>query len=437
MHRYPVYKDSGIEWLGEVPEEWDIHRIKYRVDTNAKSLPEDTDPDYCFRYVDIGNVDQGHITVSPEPIFFADAPSRARRIVAQGDTIVSTVRTYLKAIAYVDYTGNDLVVSTGFAVLTPRKSVISKFVYYLMSCEKVIDTICSLSVGVSYPAINSSDLTSMPLWFPPKSEQQDIVIFLDKKTAIIDELIAKKQRQIELLKEQRQAVINQAVTKGLDPDVKMKDSGIDWLGKIPEHWGVRRLKYVSPEITVGIVVTPAKYYVDIGVPCLRSLNIKALKISDENMVFISTESNELLKKSMIFEGDLVSVRTGQPGTTAVVDSRFDKANCIDLIVMRRSSLFDSTYMAYQLNSSYAKGQYDSGSGGAIQQHFNIETAKNLLVIYPPIEEQKEIRDYLIKQDKIFHATMNTDGQQVNLLQEYRTALISEAVTGKIDARSDM
>lgn len=433
--RHPAYKDSGIEWLGEVPEEWDVHRIKYRVDTNAKSLPEDTDPDYCFRYVDIGNVDQGHITFSPETIFFAEAPSRARRIAVQGDTIVSTVRTYLKAIAFVDYTGDDLVVSTGFAVLTPRKSDIPKYVYYLMSCEKVIDAICSLSVGVSYPAINSSDLTSIPLWFPPKREQQAITVFLDKKTALIDNLIAKKQRQIELLKEQRQAVINQAVTKGLDPKVEMKDSGIEWLGDIPKHWKVVRLKYLGKAI-IGLTYSPDNVVQDEteGVLVLRASNIQNGKLSLEDNVYVNAViPSELITKY----GDiLICSRSGSRnliGKCICIDNNIKGCTFGAFMTVFRSQSW--RYLSKVLISALFTSQAGLYLTSTINQ-LTVDTLNNLVVAIPPsIEEQHAIANFLDQRVKHIDNGISKAEGQIQFLQEYRTALISEAVTGKIDVRN--
>ena len=242
MKRYPKYKDSGIEWIEGIPEHWEVKPLKYTVKINQDSLPENTHEDYEIQYIDIGNVNQDGLVNHPKVMRFGISPSRARRVVKKGDIIVSTVRTYLKAIAYINSEDENLIASTGFAVLTHTNKMHSMFLYYLISTQKIIDTISSLSVGVSYPAINSSDLGSIPIWFPKAiEEQQTIANFLDRKTHQIDTLIENKQKLIDLLKEQRAAIINQAVTKGLNPNVKLKDSGIEWLGEIPEHWELRKV----------------------------------------------------------------------------------------------------------------------------------------------------------------------------------------------------
>ena len=261
-------------------------------------------------------------------------------------------------------------------------------------------------------------------------EQRRIAAYLDEQTEKIDRLMDMRRRQMALLKEQRSALIQQAVTRGLNPNVPMKDSGLPWLGEIPEHWEVKRLKFITPQVSVGIVINPSSYYVASGVPCLRSLNVKPGELIAAELVFISEKSHLLLKKSAIYQGDVVAVRTGQPGTTAVVDERFHNTNCIDLIIIRRSSLFISEYIQLLLNSSFAKSQFDTGSDGAIQQHFNIQMAENLVILLPFLREQQEIREYIRNETSKFETLHNFYDRQLTLLTEYRAALIHECVTGQ-------
>jgi type I restriction enzyme S subunit len=254
--------------------------------------------------------------------------------------------------------------------------------------------------------------------------------------------MARKRTLIERLQEQRTALISRTVTRGLPPDAaraagldphpKLKPSGIDWLGDVPEHWTPKRLRYISPHITVGIVVEPSKYYEDEGIPCLRSLNVRPNALVDRDLVYISAESHRILSKSMLHKGDLVAVRSGQPGTTAVVDDRFDGANCIDLIIIRKPRAGSATFLSYFLNSLPAQAQFSGGAGGAIQQHFNITTAADLWLVEPPINEQELVAEYLDRETAKIDVMIAKVEVAVERLQEYRTALISAAVTGKID-----
>jgi type I restriction enzyme S subunit len=198
---------------------------------------------------------------------------------------------------------------------------------------------------------------------------------------------------------------------------------------------VKRLKFISPHITVGIVVEPSKYYVDEGIPALRSLNVKPHRLTESDLVFISPKANDQHSKSKIYEGDLVAVRSGQPGTTALVDERFHGANCIDLIIIRKPHSATSQFLDYFLNSDVATAQFATGTGGAIQQHFNITTAASLQIVLPPLSEQTAIAAYLDEETAKLDALVAKVETAVERLQEYRTALITAAVTGKIDVRS--
>jgi len=209
-------KDSGIEWLGEIPSHWKVKRLKYEAKVNRETLPETTKPDYEIEYIDIGNVTLGKIVDSPKLLTFENAPSRARRVVKKGDTILSTVRTYLKAITYIDMEKDNLIASTGFAVITPGNNLNPKYLSYLMTSEKIIDTICSLSTGVSYPAVNSTDVGNLFIWYPQLNEQDSIVKYIEKETAHIDSILSETEKEIELLQEYRTALISEVVTGKID-----------------------------------------------------------------------------------------------------------------------------------------------------------------------------------------------------------------------------
>ena len=411
--------------------------LKYVATINDEALSEDTAPDFEIRYVDIGNVDsKGNIHQVPT-YRFTDAPSRARRVVRDGDVIISTVRTYLQAIAPIESPSDNLIVSTGFAVIRPRREILDTgYCKYVLRESEFLHKVFTHSVGVSYPAISAWDLGNIAVPIRSLPEQRAIANYLDRETARIDALIAEKEHLLSLLAEKRRTLITQAVTRGLNPNAPMRDSGVEWLGEIPKHWELKRLKFISPEITVGIVVTPAKYYEDSGVPCLRSLNVKETGLTNTDLVYISPESNELLSKSKVFTGDLVAVRSGQPGTTATVDERFDGANCMDLIIIRHAPLFDSHFLAYFLNSEVALIQFSEGSEGAIQQHFNIETAKDLLIPLPPLSEQRTIVSMIAVEAAKLGTLKQAAKRAIDLLHDRRAALISAAVTGQIRAGAE-
>ncbi len=208
-------KESGVEWLGELPAHWEVKRLKHAATINDETLPETTDPGMEIAYVDIGNVDSIQGITDSEVMVFENAPSRARRIVRKGDVIVSTVRTYLRAIAQIETSDANLIVSTGFAVLRPRQMDYG-YVAYVASAPYFVERVVAHSVGVSYPAINPSELACLDVILPPLDEQCAIAAFLDHETAKIDTLATRVREAIERLKELRATLISAAVTGKID-----------------------------------------------------------------------------------------------------------------------------------------------------------------------------------------------------------------------------
>ena len=209
-------KDSGIDWIGEIPEGWEVHKLKYKTIINKKKLEDDINPNYVINYLDISNVDSSGNLLDIEEQIFEDAPSRARRIPRSGDTILSTVRTYLKAIAYLENIPGNLIVSTGFAVLEPIQSINSKYLFYSTSSEVFIQNVIAYSKGVAYPAINPPELGQIPIIMPTLPEQTTIVNFLDNATAKIDKTIKLIEQKVNLLQEYKKSLIHHVVTGKVD-----------------------------------------------------------------------------------------------------------------------------------------------------------------------------------------------------------------------------
>ncbi|MBF0311156.1 MAG: restriction endonuclease subunit S, partial [Magnetococcales bacterium] len=372
--------------------------------------------------------EEGLVFVLPEDI-------QISRIVwlAEGDIIV--VRSGA-------YTGDSAIISrtyarsiAGFDMVLRCHKANPEFVQFTFLSNYLKEgQIDIVRKRAAQPHLNAEELGLCLIATPPLPEQSAIAAFLDRETGKIDALVAEQEKLIVLLKEKRQALISHAVTKGLNPDAPMKDSGVEWLGKVPEHWGVKRLRHISPGITVGIVVEPSKYYCDEGVPALRSLNIESGKVNRDNLVYISSEANILLNKSRLRAGDLVVVRSGQPGTTAVVPLDLDGCNCIDLIIIRKPENGYEKYLCWYLSSDMATRQFELGSDGAIQKHFNIGMALDLIVPIPPLPEQSAIVAHLDQQTARLDALAAEAQRAIELLKERRSALISAAVTGKIDVR---
>ncbi|QPN60258.1 restriction endonuclease subunit S [Synechococcus sp. CBW1002] len=433
--RYPKYKESGVEWLGEVPEDWGTSRVRWLCNRYAGGTPDKTRVEYwengTIPWLNSGAVNDHRIT-EPSALITEEAFANSSAKWIPPGAILIALAGQGKTKGMVAQLAFMATCNQSMAALVPGSRIDSRFLYWWLDSN--YQNIRNMAGGDLRDGLNLELIGNIQCPLPAPTEQATISAFLDHETAKIDALIAEQQRLIELLQEKRQAVISHAVTKGLNPDAPMKDSGVEWLGEVPEHWQVKKLKHVSPQVTVGIVVEPSKYYVDDGVPALRSLNVKQGEIILENLVYISVDANELHMKSKLYSGDLVAVRTGQPGTTAVIGPSLDGCNCIDLIIIRRPVLASSEFLSWYLASDSAKVQFSSGSGGAIQQHFNVATAANLVIPVPPKEEQVDI----IRVIDLRAAQLDLLGgqalQAVDLLQERRSALISAAVTGQIDVR---
>jgi type I restriction enzyme S subunit len=210
-HDVPM-KDSGIEWIGKIPSHWEVKSLKYIVNENQIALGSNTRDDYEVDYVEISDLDSyGNITNSTHYLF-SESPSRCRRVLRQGDVFISTVRTYLRSIGIVENNVKDLICSTGFSVLTPKKSILSKYLFFMLRTEWFISDVVRKSEGVSYPSIQSDKLLTTKIVHPPLTEQEQIVSYLDEKTSQIDKTIDIEKKKIELLKEYRQSLISNVVT---------------------------------------------------------------------------------------------------------------------------------------------------------------------------------------------------------------------------------
>lgn len=433
LRRYPDYKDSGVPWLGDIPSHWEVKQLKHSITYNDETLSDKTDPQYEFQYVDISSVSLINGITNREKLNFDNSPSRARRIVRKGDVIVSTVRTYLKAIAQVEEDSSDLIVSTGFAVLRPKEDLLPKYLGYWIQSDYIVNSIMARSVGVSYPAINATDLVRLPVVELPKPEQQVIVNFLDDKLNHIDTLISKQQQLIETLAEQRSAVITHAVTKGLDPYTAMKDSGVEWLGETPEHWESFKITHIVE--TIGSGTTPksshSNYYADEGTLWVTTSELRESVIADTKK---KLTEDALQDYSTLKVFPINSVAIAMYGATIGrlgilgEEATFNQACC----VYSESEKIHYKFLYYWL--WYRRPILISLSNGGGQPNLNQDDLRKLVIPIPSIKEQEEIVNYLDKETQRIDEMSKTTTDIITKLQEYRSALITQAVTGKIDVR---
>ncbi|UBU62007.1 restriction endonuclease subunit S [Acidithiobacillus ferrooxidans] len=434
-------------WLGELPDGWATKRLKYVSTINDETLPETTDPDYELLYVDIGSVDATEGIQKKEPMIFETAPSRARRVVQDGDTIVSTVRSYLRAVAPIRNPEENLIVSTGFAVVRP-KGIDPHYLAYSLRSSYFIETVVSRSVGVSYPATNPTDVSCIELPLPPIDEQQAIARFLDAKTAQIDALVAQKRQLIAKLKEKRSALIARTVTRGLPPEAakavglephpEMKDSGHPWLADIPAHWEVKRLKDIS--VLFGRIgfrgySTEDLVYEGEGAISLSPSNMVGGALALDKCTWLSWEKYHESPEIKVAVGDVIMVKTGSTlGKVAFVGSVPTPMTINPQLMIFKEVKCSNRFLFYYLISTVIQDIIPLHNTGSTIPTMTQEGIGKLPFPCPNIEEQDAIATFLDEQTNMLDSMTAAIGVAIERLVEYRQAVITSAVTGKIDVR---
>lgn len=405
-------------------------RLKYVATLNDEALPESTDPEFEIAYIDIGNVDsQGriHDIVAHR---FETAPSRARRIVRDGDVVISTVRTYLQAIAPIEKPCENLIVSTGFAVVRPSARLDHRYCKYALRANRFLWEVESRSTGVSYPAINASDLADIKISLPPLAEQRVIANYLDRETARIDGLIADKERMLALLEEKRAALISRVVTCGLDTNVPLKPSGEDWLAEVPGHWRLIRAKALFREVDIRSATgeeTLLSLRLGKGLVPHRDVSDKPLEASDV-VGFKQVEVGQMVINRMRAASGLIAVAE-QPGLVSPDYAVFEILGR-DLCIEYFLELFKTPLLQAVFRSS-SKG-LGTGEQGFLRLYTDAFLA--LHFPYPPESEQWAIAEFIKRERCEFQATEDLLRRSIELARERRSALITAAVTGQIPVK---
>jgi len=420
---YPEYIDSGVTWLGSVPEHWVPIRFKHRLFEKKKTLNSE---------LEAGSISFGRVIYKNSENLAPETKASYQEVLTEEFLInplnmnydLLSLRTALSEI--------DVVVSTGYIVIRSDDRMVQRYVRWLLQ-EFDVAHMKTLGSGVRQ-TINYMDIGNSFFYEPTKNEQQKIANFLDHETAKIDILIEKQQQLIKLLKEKRQAVISHAVTKGLNPNAPMRDSGVEWLGEVPEHWAMPKIAHISRVLNGS---TPDKtnlsYWEDGTIPWLASgcLNSEVVDVPSE---FITKNAYQNSSVELIPANSLLVGMVGQGktrGTSAIlaIDSCINQ----NMAAIVLDGKIQTRFLYYTLQAMYDDLR-ELGRGGN-QAALNCEIIGSVRVPLPPNDEQIAIVDML---DELVSKLSNTDELgfgQITLLQERRTALISASVTGKIDVRS--
>jgi type I restriction enzyme S subunit len=358
------------------------------------------------------------------------------KLVRPGDLAYNKMRMWQGAVGVSNYEG---IVSPAYIVIRPKVNLVSKFFHYLFRTKEYTVESYRHSYGISSDqlSLRFEDFKTILTPLPPLQEQQAIVRFLDQKLAKIDEYIRKKERMIELLKEQKTSLINEAVTQGLDPNVTMKDSNLDWINNIPKHWSiVKTIHYYDIRLGKMLQPEPIKES-DFKVMYAKAIHVTWNSVHTDNLPEMWVSKEELTKYRII-DGDLLVCEGGEGGRASVVEK--PPEDCIiqnALHRVRTKKNANLEFLKYILFALKASKKLELLSDKATIGHFTYQKFSNLKIPFPPKKEQDEIVNYIrAKTDKIDKIS-NSLSNQINKMKEYRQSLISEAVTGKIDCREHM
>lgn len=452
MKKYDSYKDSGIEWIGDIPGHWKSTKVKFEIQSKGyKAGP------FGSSLITSELLLNGNIKVfSPEHVaekeileewYLPDerAEEMSQFIVGDKDVVLPIVGTLgLARVFHSNLDGIGIINQRLAKISCDTNRLVPEFFCLIMKEVSNYQEYFKLKArGSILSHLNKETIVSMPLALPDIEEQELITNYLDQKTAQIDDLIAKKERLIQLLEEERTAIINQAVTKGLDPTVPMKDSGIEWLGEIPSHWEVKKLKQLF-NFNKGLTITKENLE-DTGIPCVNYGEIHSkfgfeLDLEKHQLKFVNENYLHSDVKAIIRKGDFVFADTSEDvdgsGNFTYLKSDDEIFAGYHTIVARTNHEIESRYFAYQFDSIPFRTQIRQSVKGIKVFSITQGILKNVQTWMPPLEDQILIVNFL---DKKVHAIQNltqTLKSEIKLMLEYKTALISEVVTGKVDVRNE-
>ena len=422
MRRYDSYKDSGVEWLGDVPSHWELKRLKQLfVEKKHKQNLS----------LNCGAISFGKV-IEKDDDKVTEATKRSYQEVLKGEFLINPLNLNYDLISLrIALSEIDVVVSSGYIVLKAKQIINKKYFSYLLHRYDVA-YMKLLGSGVRQ-TINYGHISDSILVAPPLSEQQKIAQFLDNKTAKIDQAVDLAEKQIALLKEHKQILIQNAVTRGLNPDMPLKDSGVEWIGQVPEHWEVKKIKHVTSKIGSGI--TPlggGSNYIDGGIPLLRSQNIHFDRIDLNDVARISEFTHNSMKNSKVRKGDvLLNITGGSLGRCFYVDSNEEMNVNQHVCIIRPNKKINTIFLNMLLASEIGQKQIWFFQQGGGREGLNFQAIKNFYLPLPDLEEQQKIAIYLNKQATKIDQAIALKTAHIEKLKEYKSVLINDVVTGKV------
>ena len=437
FQKYEAYKESGVEWLGEVPKHWEVSLLKRRYQVTLgkmlKSNQTSSNETEEF-YLRAANIHwRGVDTTDVKRMWFTPEEKNKLKL-CKGDLLVSEGGDVGRSALWNDEI-EGCYIQNSINRIRAREDADTRFLFYWMYFIKYADYIDMICNKATIAHFTVEKVEATPCVYPPLEEQKQIAAFLDKETAKIDTLIDKQEQLITLLQEKRQAIISHAVTRGLNPNVKMKDSGIEWLGEVPAHWEVKKLKHI---VTKPLMYGANEAAIDDDRDQPRFVRITDIRNNGtlREDTFRSLPWH-LAKPYMLREGDVLLARSGATvGKSFIYSSDWDECCFAGYLIKASIDISKaSPYWFYRYTESdYYWNWISSTLIQATIQNVSAEKYNNFSLCIPPKQEQKQIAAFLDSETTKIDTLIEKCETAIELLKERRTALISAAVTGKIDVR---
>lgn len=430
MERYSEYKDSGVKWLGEIPSHWEVRKIIGSFSENKKKNTNFTFTRAMqFNYGTIVDKNEGFDTTETKSIYCNYA------LINRGDIVINGLNLNYDFISQrVAISPKDGIITSAYVIVSPRENMNPYYFCYLFKDMDNMKMFHGMGTGVR-KTLSFKELRNQLIPIPTLEEQDAIVRYLDAATSKIDKAIAMQQKMIDLLNERKQITIQNAVTKGLDENVEMKDSGVEWIGMIPKHWEIKRLKYVMHSYgRIGFRGYGTDDIVDEGQGAitLSPSNIQDSSMDYSKKTYLSWNKYYESPEIMIKNGDVLMVKTGSSyGKCAVVKGLPMECTINPQLVVFKEHKELPEFLAYSFQTTYAKCFINTSVIGGTIPTISQEKINNYIFPFPPKTEQQAIVAYLDKEMLNFDSAISNCQRQITLLQERKQIIINEVVTGKV------
>ncbi|MCB9000335.1 MAG: restriction endonuclease subunit S [Bacteroidales bacterium] len=422
--KYPAYKDSGAEWLGEIPDEWELKRVKTIFRLVVQPAIKNNDFELLSVYTDIGVKPRKELEERGNKASTTDG----YWLVKKGDIIVNKLLAWMGAIGISKYNG---VTSPAYDILRSKLPIEGDFYHYLFRTTNCISELKKHSRGIMEMRLRLyfDKFGDIRIPYPPKYQQTAIANFLDEKTAKIDNAIARKERLIALLKERKQIVIQNAVTKGLNLNAPMKDSGVAWIGQIPAHWTVKRLKYVTKINSFSLPENTTPFfqfeYVDIG-----SVSFEK-GIEKTETYFFNKAPSRARRLAKLGNTIISTVRTYLKAIDFITEDKVRYVYSTGFAILQSNESIDNKFLFHFIRSNAFTDQVKINSKGMSYPAINSSDLGDIFTVFPDLFEQQKIVQHIESQYAKTDRAIRLQEQQIETLKTYKAVLINSAVTGKL------